>query len=494
MAGVTRLVSLAPDGASPDGDSTFPAVSADGCLVVFQSAASNLVPGDTPGADVFQRNVCAPGIQFEKVSVPARGLNGNGFSTRPTISGDGRWVAFNSTAQLIPEDVDAATDAYLRDMSKPKGQAGWLIRMSRTLDEINDPDEDSIRAIVSESGEYVVFASGANLDPSDTNGRADIHRFKIPSGPIELASRTASGGLLTLDAQRPWISGNGRFVTFQTVAPAVTGDSNGNHDVFVRDMVAGTTRRVSLEWDGLQPAGGSTRATINHDGCLIAFVANGPLTRDDKNGRRHVYLRNMCDTSKVDIQRISVRTDHGEGAPTPRSPGGLYEPGAPGGPQHQHEALGQRRRAGRALRLGLLQPGGQRPQQRRRRLHPLPSDELLGGAPAATPSAPADRRNRRDRRDQRGGGGGRQRPDRVLGRQAGAGYWLAASDGGMFAFGKTPPSSLCVTVSRRGFGGRDRQPKMHSRPVAGRVGPSGPALLFTRRVMPLPCLSRTICN
>lgn len=322
MAGVTRLVSLAPDGASPDGDSTFPAVSADGCLVVFQSAASNLVPGDTPGADVFQRNVCAPGIQFEKVSVPARGLNGNGFSTRPTISGDGRWVAFNSTAQLIPEDVDAATDAYLRDMSKPKGQAGWLIRMSRTLDE---------------------------------------------------------------------------------------------------------TRRGRL------------------------------------------------------------RRPH---AP----PGGLYEPGAPGGPQHQHEALGQRRRAGRALRLGLLQPGGQRPQQRRRRLHPLPSDELLGGAPAATPSAPADRRNRRDRRDQRGGGGGRQRPDRVLGRQAGAGYWLAASDGGMFAFGKTPPSSLCVTVSRRGFGGRDRQPKMHSRPVAGRVGPSGPALLFTRRVMPLPCLSRTICN
>jgi len=166
-AGTTLLVSHAPSGIAANGASTagLPGITPDGTHVVFASAASNVVPDDTNlAADVFLYDRASDA--FTLVSTGDGGSPAKGTSTDPTVSDDGRWVAFASfAANIVPGDGDGTTDVFVRDLS-----AGVTQRASVT-DAGDDPNGISQLPTLSPDGADVAFGSKAsNLVPADGAG------------------------------------------------------------------------------------------------------------------------------------------------------------------------------------------------------------------------------------------------------------------------------------------------------------------------------------
>lgn len=183
--GDTERVSVATDGAGPDGASLDPAISADGRYVAFNSSASDLVAGDTNSlTDVFVRDRQTG--TTERVSLDTSGGDPNATSLSPTISADGRYVAFASVASdLVGGDANSVSDVFVHDR-----QAGTTQRVSFDTDGADadgaDPDNSSSGAAISADGRYVAFHSAASdLVAGDANSLADVfvHDFL---GPPEL--------------------------------------------------------------------------------------------------------------------------------------------------------------------------------------------------------------------------------------------------------------------------------------------------------------------
>jgi Tol biopolymer transport system component len=228
-SGTTR-VSLSSTDAQGDGGSALPSISADGRFVAFVSTATNLVPGDSNGvADVFVRDRRSGTTQ--RVSVATGGSQANAASGgRPSISADGRYVAFVSFAtDLVAGDTNAVSDVFLRDRT-----GGTTTRVSLAAANAQSAAA-SLSPSISADGRFVAFESGPLLAPgagTSTDGvyvrdvrRATTERVSVPN------TGTPSGA-----AAQPSISGDGRFVAFWSNSTTlVPGDGNGHPDVFVRD-------------------------------------------------------------------------------------------------------------------------------------------------------------------------------------------------------------------------------------------------------------------
>lgn len=174
--GTTQRVSVDKSGAQGDGDSRFPALSADGRFVAFVSQATNLVPGGTDGqSHVFVKDRQTATIQL--VSVGSGGIPGNGESTYPALSADARFVVFESVAtNLVPRDTNGVNDIFIRDRQK-----GTTRRLSVGPGGVQGNNE-SVQAAISADGRVVAFTSQAsNLVPGDTNDRSDVFvRVLVP--------------------------------------------------------------------------------------------------------------------------------------------------------------------------------------------------------------------------------------------------------------------------------------------------------------------------
>lgn len=331
----TEMVSVDFQGNSPNDYSTFPAVSNDGRYVAFMSTASDIMAsdaGDTQ-ADVFRRDMVTGVTQ--RVSVTSAGKDPGGYSTRPSISDDGRWVAFNTTAALVPNDP-GGMDVYLRDMAKSPGTAGWMTRV--TAGASGAADDDALRAILSGDGNFITFVSDDSMVANDTNGARDVYRWERANGQIVRASVTSSGGNIARGGTRPWINGDGRYVTFQSSGPATPGDNNGVDDVFRADFgislhaTPPKIERVSVTPSGGDAAGASTRIQINYDGRYVVFASNShQLTTGDRNQTRDVFRRDMV--NKVTV-RVSVNPSGGDSSCGTTAAAGsnvtpMARPGAP---------------------------------------------------------------------------------------------------------------------------------------------------------------------
>ncbi|MBZ0317275.1 MAG: hypothetical protein K8L91_12705 [Anaerolineae bacterium] len=304
-------VSISSGGAGGNHNSEIVAISGDGRYVAFESVASNLVSGDTNGQrDIFRRDrqTCTT----MRVSVTnAGGQSSGGVSTLPAVSGDGRYVAFTSTAtNLVGGDTNNQEDVFVRDTV-----ANTTIRVSISTGgtQANGP---SSYPTISSDGRYVAFESTAsNLVTGDNNGLSDIFVRDIVGNTTIRVSVTnggaqASGG----DSYDPAISGNGRYVAFATYADNLaSGDTNGDEDVYVRDLVGNTTFRVSLRDDEAQATGGiSYNPAISYDGRYVAFGSNATnLYSPDSNGAYDVFLR---DTVAGTTRLASVSLTGGTGA------------------------------------------------------------------------------------------------------------------------------------------------------------------------------------
>jgi len=276
-AGATERVSVAGGGAQGDDFSSKPAISADARLVAFESLASNLVPGDTNGVrDVFVHDR-ATGTT-DRVSVGTDGTQGDQESRFPSISPDGRFVAFQSEASnLVDGDTDIAEDVFVRD-----GDTGVITRISVGPAGIEGNDGSS-RPAITPDGRFVAFESAAsNLVLADLNEVADVFVHDRDSGTTEMASVPSDGtereeyshhpaGPFSMDAT---ISADGRFVAFDSQSTRlVPGDANGSFDVFVRDRQARITERVSVASGGAEGDGAGYEPFISADGRYVAFTS-----------------------------------------------------------------------------------------------------------------------------------------------------------------------------------------------------------------------------
>ena len=229
--GVVRCASVQSGGSfALGGASGAPAFSADGRYVAFESAATNLVPGDTNGwTDVFVHDFQTNTTQ--RVSVDSGGAQVFGLSKSAQLSADGRHVAFDSSAQALdPNDTNGYTDVFVRDLL-----LGTIERVS--LDsggqQANSP---SAWASISGDGRFVAFESSAtNLVPGDTNTDTDVFVHDRTSGLTQRASVSTAGAEGSRDSHVPRLSSDGRVVVFHSGSPnLVTPDLNAAFDVFAR--------------------------------------------------------------------------------------------------------------------------------------------------------------------------------------------------------------------------------------------------------------------
>jgi Tol biopolymer transport system component len=268
-AGQTTQANVSSGGAQGDLGSWWPRISADGRFVTFWSIAANLVPGDTNGAaDVFVRDRLAG--QTTRVSVASGAAQANSGSWAPSISGDGRFVVFESAAtNLVAGDTNGHTDIFVHDRSN-----GQTVRAS--VGPSGQPNGPSITASLSGDGRVAVFRSAAtNLVPDDTNGVPDVFVRDLVAGLTTRVNVAAGGAQATASGWSAWLNATGRFVVFESAAiDLVPGDTNGQPDVFVKDRSTGLIGRVSVTSGGLPSNGRSGGGSISADGRFVAFSSS----------------------------------------------------------------------------------------------------------------------------------------------------------------------------------------------------------------------------
>lgn len=260
--GPAQLVSAAADGTPADAASDGADLSDDGRYVVFASAATNLGPagGSAAQTDVFLKDMATGAVV--RLSSAAAGGDGNGDSGGATISDDGRYVVFASTATNLTAGATGggASDIYLWD-----AVSGQLNNLTGGRGGAGGADQATL-AHAGDSAVVVVFRTEKCLLAADQNGFADIYAWDMASGRFLLVSAGASGaGNGASDAAA--VSADGRFVAFRSAAAnLVAGDTNGLADIFVKDLQTGAIARVSA------PAGGQANGAA---GGGVAISAGG---------------------------------------------------------------------------------------------------------------------------------------------------------------------------------------------------------------------------
>ena len=290
--GVVALVSSDSAGTQGNGDSFAAVISADGRFVAFSSEADNLVAGDTNNeTDIFVKDLTTGTLS--RVNTSSTGTESNDLSALASISADGRYVAFQSAAtNLVAGDTNAVLDIFVKDLRR-----GTLERVS-TAGDGSEGDGASLRASISADGRHVAFDSAAtNLIDGDTNGAADIFVKNLRSGAVTRASTDASGveaSGASLDAS---LSADGSAVAFVSFANnLVTGDTNSISDIFFKDLRSGDVVRASTSSAGGQANGiGSNGAAISADGRFVAFSswANN-LVPSDSNGTFDIFVKEIA--------------------------------------------------------------------------------------------------------------------------------------------------------------------------------------------------------
>jgi len=307
LAGTTALVSVNLEGtATGNQGSTNPAISADGRFIAFFSDATDLVttpPGNPFAANVFVRDMAIGKTTL--VSINKDGTaSGNHNSLSPTITPDGRFVAFVSVASdlvALPGPL-LTTNVYLRDL-----QSGTTKLVSINSAGTGGGNRSSafsgdagvITPIITPDGRMVAFQSLATdlVDVPDNNDRSDVFVRDVLAGATTLVSINNAGTSTANDvSDEPVISADGRFVAFRSRANDVTpNDRFIQSDVFVRDLQTQNTTLVSVNTSGVSSRGDSYTPSISSDGRYVAFASysNDLVATPKTNHSTDVFVRDL---------------------------------------------------------------------------------------------------------------------------------------------------------------------------------------------------------
>jgi len=324
VAGTTQRISVSSAGDQADGNSYRPSVSADGRVVAFISFATNLVVGDTNGkGDVFVRDRLAG--TTERVSVSSAGGEANGDAYEVAVSANGLFVVFVSDAtNLVAADTNGDTDVFVRDLA---GNTTERVSISTAG---NQGNNHSREPSISADGQVVAFRSYAtNLVPGDTNGAGDVFTRDRGTDTTVRVSVSSSGD--QANGQSGWqgvaISNNAQFVVFDSLASnLVAGDTNGKYDVFVRDRGAGTTERVSVSSSGTEGDNhsGWHGVSVSADGQFVAFTSSAAnLVTGDTNVREDAFVHNRATgiTQRVSVSSSLAQADNDSYQPSVNADG-----------------------------------------------------------------------------------------------------------------------------------------------------------------------------
>jgi len=315
--GIERI-SVDDFGVEGDGASTQASITPDGRYVVFASAATNLVPGDTNGVvDIFVSDLRAHTI--ERVNLGPGGVECNASSAYPVLSDDGRFVAFHTAASnLVPGDVNNALDVFVRD------------RVTGVIERISDGpggvqgDGPSFGATFAGGSRYVLFVSWAtNLVPLDTNAVRDVFFHDRALGTLECVSIASTGAegddMSGSGALSSFATFDGRYVFFGSMATnLVAGDTNASMDAFVRDRWAATTTLLVSGPGGGVPNGWTDLGMVTSDGRFATFSSTADnLVLGDTNGLGDAFVldRSNGSVDRVNVSSSGVQSTEGAGPP-----------------------------------------------------------------------------------------------------------------------------------------------------------------------------------
>lgn len=264
---------------------------------VFVLLAACLVAVSVPVSPAF-------GGHYSIVKSVSAGATGD--SVMAVASDGASKVAFLSTATNLVPGAGGSADVFVRDTA-----SGSVVCASRALGS-GASDGDSAAPAISRDGRFVAFESAAtNLVDGDHNSAFDVFVFDTVTSELTLVSASSAGGSANADSHSPSISGDGRLVAFSSMATnLVDGDTNGRSDVFVADLRDGTVVRVSTGVGGTEGDGDSTDPDISSDGLYVAFASRaGNLVSGDTNGQSDVFVRELASgaTSRMSVGAPGLR-------------------------------------------------------------------------------------------------------------------------------------------------------------------------------------------
>jgi len=319
----------------PNAGSIDPSASADGRFVAFTSIASDLVPGDEPDTlDVFVID-----RRTDKVSRAPRPRSASGdvgSSSEPSISADGRVVAFTWQA---PVETPAATptpgpsdvilfavvpQTYVFAWDRRTGELQPVSASSRggRLPGAHQPS-------ISAGGRYVAFTSSLDMADDKDENADDVFWFDRQTNETRIVSAGPQDHPIAGGASQPSISGDGNLVAFtsdggDTLVRRPTGEGQ---QVYVRDMAAARVDQVSAAADGGAPTGQSSQPAISQDGRFVAFASTAVNLLPDKFATQvaHVYRRELATgiTALVTVQPNGAPSAGGGQSPAITADGGM---------------------------------------------------------------------------------------------------------------------------------------------------------------------------
>jgi hypothetical protein len=316
-AGTTEVVSVSSAAVLGDGDSGATgasppgtqlqevAISASGRYVAFISRATNLVANDLNNtADVFLRDRTMN--TTERISVSSGGVEqiadalGRG-AENVAISADGRFVAFTSwSPNLVGGDANDVADVFVRD------------RLSGTTERVSlssagqEATAATFASAISRDGRYVAFYGNAgNLVPDVFFGGVFV-RDRVAATTEAVSRASGVNGMPANGGERADLSRDVRYVMFESPSPVlVANDNNGLDDVFVRDRVASTTVRASVDASGAQGANFSRHGSISDEGRFVAFqTPNAFDAINDGNTFNDVYVKDLLTQATFLVSRV----------------------------------------------------------------------------------------------------------------------------------------------------------------------------------------------
>lgn len=221
----------------------------------------------------------------------------------PAISADGRFIAFDSALPLVADDTNNASDVYVYDRNTR------AISRASVASTGSQAHGSSVAPQLSADGRYVVFTStAADLVPDDTNNASDVFRHDRVTGQTLRISVAGDGHQATGTSSDPHISDDGNTVSFASQATDLVPDDHGFVDVFVRDVAAATTTRISVGLNATgNTDGNSSQHVLSGDGRYVAFASQATnLVQGGTDGTTLLFLR---DRTTAATTLISVSTN-----------------------------------------------------------------------------------------------------------------------------------------------------------------------------------------
>lgn len=281
----TTRVSLDSTGAQGTIGSGDPQISTDGRWVAFRTASPLVAPDTNARTDVHLRDRVTGATR--RISDGPGGVQADGTSEAPTMTPDGRLVAFTSTATNLVAGGTSGRQLFLFD------RVAQTVRVAAALPSgVTDPFSPSI----SDDGSRIAFGT-QELNTAGEATRADVYVVETAGGALRRVTQTPSGTTANGGSFDPELSPDGRWASFTTSSTnLVTPDTNGFRDVLATDLQSGQHVRISAGSGGGEANLHSSSPSMSFDGCIVAFVstASNLVANDDKVNQTKAFARNRC--------------------------------------------------------------------------------------------------------------------------------------------------------------------------------------------------------